>query len=85
MDDITANYLNACAAIIQQAINQARSEDEDGARGLVQILRAGGLMRLSTSMAPSTGLAQITIEVVEPSGQSHSLVACDIERAPLSS
>lgn len=76
------NYLNATADLLQEALTEARTVDPAGAAGLAGVLRAGGLLCLRSTLAPSTGLAQILVEVTEPSGASHVLMSMEITKKP---
>jgi hypothetical protein len=76
-------YLNACAGLLEQAIEQARADDPEGVQGLANVLRCGGLVTLRSTFAPSTGLAQVCVEVIEPSGQAHSLMTAELTNSTL--
>lgn len=77
------NYLNAASDLLKSAIDEARKDDPVGVDGLAAALRAGGLITLRSTFAPSTGLAQLDIAVIEPNGTAHQLMACELQRSPL--
>ena len=76
-------YLAACSDLLSQAVNEARKEDAEAVQGLARVLQAGGLLTLRSTFAPTTGIAQVCIEVIEPSGQAHTLMTADLEPQPL--
>ena len=80
MNNITQKFLSASADLLQEAIAAARAEDPHGVQGLAEILRAGGLVTLIATLAPSTGLAQINVEISEPNGATHQLSRCELTR-----
>ena len=75
---IIANYLASCAELLGHAVTQARQEDAEGVQGLARVLQAGELLTLRSTFAPTTGIAQVCIEVIEPSGQAHTLMTADL-------
>lgn len=77
------HYLTAASDLLKAAVEDARKDDPDGVAGLAAALRAGGLITLRSTFAPSTGLAQLDIAIVEPSGVSHQLMACELQRNEL--
>ena len=77
------NFLNASAGLIEEAMMDARKTDPEGLAGLSNVLRAGGLLTLRSTFAPSTGLAMIAVEISEPSGVVHTLMNAEIERKHL--
>lgn len=77
------NYLNAASDLLKSAIDDARQDDPEGVAGLAEALRAGGLVTLRSTFAPSTGLAQLDIAVIEPNGTAHQLMACELQRGEL--
>ena len=76
-------YLAACSDLLSQAVTEARKEDAEAVQGLARVLQAGGLLTLRSTFAPTTGIAQVCIEVIEPSGQAHTLMTADLEPQPL--
>ncbi len=77
------DYMAAAQAVINQAVQDAQTSDPDDFAALAGVMRAGGLLRLNTTFAPLTGLALLQIEVVEPNGQAHTLMQCNLERFAL--
>ncbi len=77
------DYLNAASTLLKSAIEEARRDDPDGVAGLAAALRAGAMLTLRSTFAPSTGLAQIDIQVIEPCGLAHQLMACELHRGSL--
>ncbi len=76
-------YLAACSDLLSQAVTEARKEDADAVHGLARVLQAGGLVSLRSTFAPSTGLAQVCVEVIEHSGQAHSLMTAELNNSTL--
>ena len=77
------DYLNAASNLLKSAIDEARRDDPEGVAGLATAMRAGAMLTLRSTFAPSTGLAQIDIQVIEPCGLVHQLMACELHREPL--
>lgn len=73
-------FLQAAADLLEVAISQAMERDPRAAAGLDRLLRNGGLLSLRATLAPSTGLAQLAVEVISPSGVTHQLMATSLER-----
>lgn len=76
-------FMNAAANLLQAAIEQARAEDQAAADELASLLRCGGMVSIRASFAPMTGLAQLAVEIVEPSGNAHTLMAAELHRTVL--
>ena len=76
-------YLAACSDLLSQAVTEARKEDAEAVQGLARVLQAGGLVSLRSTFAPSTGLAQVCVEVIEPSDQAHSLMSAELSNSTL--
>ena len=76
-------YVADVRALHAFLLRAAGSDTEAGSEGLNNVLRAGGLLTLRATFGPATGLAQLAVEVVEPTGQTHQLMQADIERSVL--
>lgn len=76
-------FMNAAANLLQTAIEQARAEDQAAVDGLASMLRAGGLVAIRASFAPMTGMAQLAVEIVETSGNTHTLMTTELHRTVL--
>ena len=72
-------YLSASAALMNRAIAQTRTDEPEAAQGLANVLRSGGLMRVTSTFAHSTRQAHVLLEVVAPNGEAHELMSADIE------
>lgn len=79
----TRRFLDAAAALLQAATDQARQEDPQAFDSLAALLKAGGLVELRSTFAPATGLAWMAVEVVAPSGERHTLAAAELHRLPV--
>lgn len=79
-DDAIKGFLAAAADLLQTSIHGAAEEDPDGYTHLQACVRAGGLVTIRADMSPITGIAQVSIDVTEPSGQSHRLMSVSLER-----
>ncbi len=82
-DSRIPEFMNAAASVLQAAIEQAGAEDQTAADGLVSMLRRGGLVTIRASFAPLTGLAQLAVDIVEPSGNAHTLMSVELRRTVL--
>ena len=81
MNDHTIKvFLAASADLLQAAIHQAAAEDPEGYAHLQACIRAGGLLTVRADMSPTTGIAQIGIDVTEPSGATHRLMGATLEK-----
>lgn len=76
-------FLTASADLLQQALEEARKEDPAGVEGLAAMLRAGGMVTLRATFAPSTHIAQIAVDVIEPNGRTHQLMNTDLQNSIL--
>ena len=72
-------YLSACAALLNRSIAQTRQDEPEAAQGLQNVLRAGGLMRVTSVFAHTTRQASVLLEVIAPNGEAHELMSADIE------
>lgn len=79
-DDTIKAFLAASADLLQAAIHQAAADDPEGYAHLQACIRAGGLLTIRADMSPVTGLAQLGIDVTEPSGETHRLMAATLDR-----
>jgi hypothetical protein len=75
-----ANFLNAAAQLIADAVQDARRTDPKGLAGLNDCLAAGGLITVRGMFAPSTGLASLAVIVTEPNGIEHVMSTCELQR-----
>ena len=71
---------NAAAKVVEQALADARRQDAEGFAGLMQAVKAGAMLSLKSTFAPAAGMASLIIELVEPGGTTHQLMACDLKR-----
>jgi hypothetical protein len=72
-------YLSAAASLMNRALAEAQQDEPEAAVGLANILRAGGIMKLSSIFSHCTKQANISCELVAPGGESFTLLSCDIE------
>lgn len=73
-------HMQAAAALLQQSLADAKEEDPAGLAGLLQAIKAGGLLTLHSTFAQAVGMARLVIEVTEPNGTTHQLLECDLNR-----
>lgn len=73
-------FMDAAARLIEQAVAEAGRSDREGLEHLATCLKAGGMISLRATIAPMTGLAQLAVEVVEPCGRTHQLMAAELKR-----
>ena len=72
-------YLSATASLMNRAIATTRETDPEAAQGLANVVRSGGLMRVTSTFAHSTRQAHVLLEVVAPNGEAHELMSADVE------
>lgn len=73
-------FLAAGASVLEDAIAEARAIDPEGVKGLGKLLASGGIVRLQCSLAPSTGLAEVAVDIAAPNGETHRLMAAELHR-----
>lgn len=79
-DDLIRTYFQAAADLVQQALTEAAAQDPDGAAILRGVIKAGGMLTLHSTIAHAAGLACLVVELTEPNGKAHRLMACDLQR-----
>lgn len=79
-DIAVAAFLEASANLLESAVGQARQQDVAGVAGLMRAMQAGAMLTLRGTFALSTGLAEVAVEVIEPNGESHQLMRCELNR-----
>ena len=72
-------YLSAAAALMNRAIATTRADEPEAAAGLANVLRSGGLMRVTSTFAHITRQAHVLVEVVSPAGDCYELMSADVE------
>lgn len=80
LNDAEARFMQAAAELLQVAIEEARMADAEAVTGLERLLRAGGLLTLRATLAPSTGLAQLAVDIAAPNGETCQLMAVTLDR-----
>jgi hypothetical protein len=73
-------FMESAARLIEAAVAEAGRTDREGVEYLAACLRAGGMLTLRATIAPSTGIAQLAVEVLEPNGRQHQLMATELKR-----
>lgn len=73
-------FMDAAARLIEQAVAEAGRTDREGLEGLAACLKAGGMITLRATIAPTTGLGQMAVEIVEPCGRRHQLMSAELKR-----
>jgi hypothetical protein len=79
-DQATFAFLKAAADLMQCAFEDARRSDSAGADGLAHALRAGALATVRATLAPSTGLAQVSFDITTPAGEELSLMSVELQK-----
>ncbi len=77
------DFIAAAGALVEAAIQPIKRTQPDDYEGLRMCLKVGGMVSLRATFAPSTGLAQLAVDIIEPSGQTHCLMTTSLERAGL--
>lgn len=73
-------FMDSAARLIEAAVADAGCSDREGVENLAACLRVGGMISLRATIAPSTGIAQLAVEVIEPCGRTHQLLATELRR-----
>lgn len=81
-DDLIKSHLSAAADLVQRVLKESAAEDPDGVAILRGVIKAGGMLALHSTFAPAAGMARLVIEVIEPNGNAHQLMACELQREP---
>lgn len=79
-DNTIHHFTQAAAVLLQAALNQAHREDREGAEGLAAALRGGASVSLRCTFAPAPGLVHVAINVEIPDGETHQLMAAELQR-----
>ncbi|MBK7263012.1 MAG: hypothetical protein IPI03_14535 [Rubrivivax sp.] len=79
-DHLTRLYLNGAVALLDHLLAAERKADPEAFAEVDRALAAGCLLALHTRLAPSTGLCMLDIEVSEPTGKAHPLLAIEMLR-----
>lgn len=80
MDELIRAHFHAAAELVEAALAEAGAADPAGLDQLRQVVRAGGMLSLRSTIAPACGQARLVIEVMEPGGTTHQLMACNLKR-----
>lgn len=76
-------FLTAAANLLQSSMDTARTENPADYAGLVACVKAGGMVGIRATMSPTTGLAELGIEVMEPNGNTHRVMSATLHRKTL--
>jgi hypothetical protein len=76
-------FMSAAADLMQSAVNTAKADSPDEYAALVACVKAGGMVSIKATMSPTTGIAQLGIDVIEPNGTTHRLMSANLERESL--
>lgn len=76
-------FMQAAADLLESSVKSAKAENPEEYAILVKCIKAGGMVNISATMSPTTGIAQLGINVIEPSGTSHRLMSANLERNDL--
>lgn len=76
-------FMSAAADLMQSAVTQAKTDSPEEYAALVACVKAGGMVSLNATMSPTTGIAQLGIDVIEPNGTTHRLMSARLERESL--
>ncbi len=79
-DSILFDFMQAAAALVEDAIASASQADPAGTLGLAKAMQAGAMLVLRATLT-TTGLASVAIDVMAPSGDAlGSLMSCELQR-----
>jgi hypothetical protein len=73
-------FMDSAARLIEAAVADAIRSDQEGVEYLAECLRVGGMISLRATIAPSTGIAQLAVEEIEPCGRTHQFLATELKR-----
>lgn len=76
-------FMSAAADLMQSAVTQAKTDSPGEYAVLVACVKAGGMVSINATMSPTTGIAQLGIDVIEPNGTAHRLMSASLEREGL--
>lgn len=80
----TVNRMLAAAAeVFELALRQVETEGPGSLAGVQRLADAGGMLRLTINLAPSTRLAQVFVAVSEPNGEVHQLLGIELDNPAL--
>lgn len=77
------SFMSAAADLLQSAVEAAKADTPDEYAALVACVKAGGMVSFKATMSPTTGIAQLGIDVIEPNGTAHRLMSANLERGGL--
>lgn len=81
-DNRIRNFLCSAADLLQAAIQDAAADHPEEYSAVVASIRAGAMVSIHAEIAPTTGLAQLGVDVIEPCGTRHRLMSSALERMP---
>lgn len=80
-DPLVFSYMQASADLLRAALAQARDHDSEALDCIVQSVSQGvGMLQLTTTFAPSTGMASMAVTYLDDSGSSRLLMGCELQR-----
>jgi len=77
--DQVNRFMAAAGDVLSVALRHAEAEAPGALAGLQHLAAAGGLLSVKATVGPSTGLAQLLVELTTPAGESHTLMACELQ------
>lgn len=72
-------FMAAASDVLREALLAAESDAPGAVAALQRLAAGGGLLSVKATVGPSTGLAQLAVEVTTPAGESHTLLSCELQ------
>lgn len=79
-DHLIGTFLNIATALLDQILAEERKADPEEADAIARALGGGCMVNLRTSLAPSTGVCMLDVELAYPSGETHPLLSIEMQR-----
>ena len=76
---VLSTFTVAAAELLQSALIALQIEDAEAAHGAALMLRQGGFASLVATIAPSTGMVSVRVELIDLAGNGHRIVTADLD------
>lgn len=71
-------FMSSAADLLQSTFDQALDANGEDKRYLARAIQAGALISLRATFGPTTGLAQLAVELIEPNGNTHNIMSAEL-------
>ncbi len=80
-DDVQARAVHLAAAdVLQRETSRLQADDPEAAAGLARALKAGAMLKMVATFAPSVGLAHHELQALLPNGETWVIWAREFRR-----